>query len=102
MATLCGRSQWDELGNASGSRCEVLINPSECDRGLVGLLAEVDSGLALGRNYVLEPPKYVTCSPQGNCHRLELAKNDVQFLHTGTLLRLGDTDTDFPQNFHAV
>ena len=55
----CRRGEWDEFSYTSGVGGEILCNPSEVIEGLVDFLAEVDSGLALGRDCILEAPKHI-------------------------------------------
>ena len=64
--------------------------------------AEVDSCLALGRDQILKAPEHVTCSCQGNNHRLQFAKDGVPLLHAGAPLGLGDAVKYFPQPLNAV
>ena len=55
----CRRCEWDELSYTSRAGGEILCNPSEVIEGLVDSLAEVDAGLALGRDRILEAPKHI-------------------------------------------
>ncbi len=59
--TFCQMGKQDEFGNASGTRGEVLGNPLEVIMGLVYSLAEVQTGLALGRDCILKVPTHVVC-----------------------------------------
>ena len=83
---LSQRGEWDELSYASGAGGEILCNPSEVIEGLVDSLAEVNSGLALGRDRILEASKHIACSWEGDSHGPQFTEDGMPLLHAGAPL----------------
>ena len=71
-------------------------------RGLVGSFSEVDSGISLGHNHILEVPEHVACFWCGNSHQPHFAEDNVPLIHDGAPLGIGDDVKDLPQPLDAV